>query len=240
MTSEKRQIIALGGGGFSMETSPVLDDYILACTGKSRPKVCFVPTASGDADGYVAKFYQAFSGKDCESTHLELFRRGGSPLGELLRAQDVIYVGGGNTANMLSIWRLHGVEEILKAAYKSGVVLAGISAGAVCWFKAGTTDSFGPGLAPLTNGLGLLPGSVCPHYDGEANRRPRYHELIASGELPGGYAADDGVALHFVDGDFEKAVSSRANAKAYRIELRDGETSEVVLSTEFLGGMNAE
>ena len=172
---------------------------------------------------------------DCASSHLELFRRSGANLRELVLALDVLYVGGGNTANMLAIWRLHGLDEILRSAYEAGVVLAGVSAGAVCWFEGGTTDSFGLALSALRNGLGFLEGSMCPHYDGEENRRPRFHELIGSGALAGGYAADDGVALHFVDETFHRAVSSKETSAAYRVTRHGAGAVETVLATEFLG-----
>lgn len=231
----RKQIIALGGGGFSMEASPLLDDYILASSGAARPRVCFVPTASGDAEGYVARFYRAFAPRPCEPSHLELFRRDGASPADLLLSQDVIYVGGGNTANMLALWRLHGVDQALARAWEQGTVLAGVSAGAVCWFEGGTTDSFGPELAALGDALGLVPGSMCPHYDGEAARRPRYHELIRSGRLPPGHAADDGVALHFIDRELHRAVSSRSGAKGYALEARAGEIVEAELAVELLG-----
>jgi dipeptidase E len=230
-----KQIIALGGGGFSMESSPVLDDYILEATGKADARVCFLPTASGDSDNYLMRFYRAFLSKECEPSHLDLFRRSGRDLAKQLLSQDVIYVGGGNTANMLAVWKLHGVDEILRQCWESGVVLAGVSAGAVCWFEMGSTDSFGPGLSAL-GALGFLPGSMCPHYDGEAQRRPRLGELIKAAEMPPGYAADDSVALHFRDQELYRVVSSRKHAKAYYVNLgASGEVVESELETEFIG-----
>src|SRR5204862_1592526 len=139
-----------------------------------------------------------FSAADCEPTHLPLFERTGAELGEIVRAQDIFYVGGGNTANLLAVWRVHGLDSLLRLAYARGAVLAGISAGSICWFEWGVTDSFGPDLASIRC-LGLLPGSNCPHYDGESNRRPAYQRLVGEA-MPGGHAADDGVALHYVDG----------------------------------------
>ena len=140
-------IVALGGGGFSMEPdNPLLDRYILGLTGKTRPRICFLPTASGDADGLIVKFYTAFGAERCQPVHLALFRRTVSDIRSLLLSQDVIYVGGGNTINMLAIWRAHGVDEILAEAWREGVVLAGLSAGSLCWYESGVTDSFGRGL----------------------------------------------------------------------------------------------
>jgi peptidase E len=143
--------------------------------------------------------------------------------------------GGGSTANMLAIWRLHSVDRMLREAWESGVILAGISAGMICWFEASVTDSFGRGLAPFHDGLGLVPGSACPHYDSEPNRRPSYQQLIGEGALPAGIAADDGAAVHFVGTDLVEAVSSRPNACAYRVELRHGRLLEQPLETRYLG-----
>lgn len=214
--------------------NPLLDDFILGLTGKRQPKVCFLATASGDADSYIERFYMAMPRRRCRASHLGLFKRAhANPLTVLLR-QDVIYVGGGNTANMLAIWRLHGIDRALKIAWHRGIVLAGISAGANCWFEASSTDSFGP-LAALQDGLRLLAGSACPHYDGEKNRRPTFHRFIATGQLPDGYAMDDGTAAHFVGRRFVEAVSSRPLAKVYRVYRRGRHAAEEVLETRFLG-----
>lgn len=230
-----RHIVAMGGGGFSMEPkNPLLDDFILGLTGKRRPKACFLATASGDADGYIQRFYAAMPRRRCEASHLALFRRTVADLAAFLLRQDVIYVGGGNTANMLAIWRVHGVDRALRKAWRQGVVLAGISAGANCWFEASSTDSFGP-LAPMRDGLGILPGSVCPHYDGEKNRRPTLHRFVASGRLPDGFAMDDGATLHFVGRKLVEAVSSRPQAKAYRVSRRGRRAVEEVVETRYLG-----
>jgi peptidase E len=229
-------IVALGGGGFSMEPdNPLLDDYVLTLARSPRPRVCFVPTASGDSESYCLRFYEAFAPRNCLPTHLPLFKRRNADLRALVLSQDVIYVGGGNTANLLAIWRMHGLDAILGDALAQSVVLCGISAGSLCWFEGGTTDSFGPALAPLRDGLGFLPGSNSPHYDGEAQRRPTYHRLVADGSLPPGYAADDGCALHFVDGRLHRCVSSRANAGAYRVERRGNAAEETRLEVTYLG-----
>jgi peptidase E len=230
-----RHIVAMGGGGFAMEPkNPLLDDFVFGLTGKRRPQVCFLATASGDALGYIERFYQNMPASRCRASHLQLFQRDKADAkGHLLR-QDVIYVGGGNTANMLAIWRIHGVDRALRAAWRQGVVLAGISAGANCWFEASSTDSFGP-LSPLRDGLGILPGSVCPHYDGEKQRRPTFHRFIASGRLPDGFAMDDGAAAHFVGRRFVEAVSSRPQAKVYRVDRCGGRAREEVVETRYLG-----
>jgi dipeptidase E len=238
-----REIIAMGGGGFSMEPdNPRLDDFILSRARRSRPRVCFVPTASGDAPGYVVRFYRAFATKDCIPADL-MIQGGGSSLPRqplntsnlagFIGAQDVIYVGGGNTANMLALWRTHGVDRLLRDAWNAGTILCGLSAGMICWFRESITDSFGA-LAPLRDGLGLLPFSACPHYDGDAQRRPTYQACIANG-MATGYAADDGVALVFGDEALRDVVSSRPNARGYRVELRDGAVIETPLETRYLG-----
>ncbi|MEX0425988.1 Type 1 glutamine amidotransferase-like domain-containing protein [Nocardioides sp. DS6] len=215
-------VLTLGGGGFSMpevhgaDVSP-LDAFLLSLTGKKRPKVCFVGTASGDSASYARRFLDAFAGR-AEASVLTLFGQADFPFTppEHLLTQDVVYVGGGSTANLLAIWRLHGLPEILRRAAADGTVLAGISAGMNCWFEGSSTDSFGP-LAALRDGLGFLPGSACPHYFGEADRRAAYHRMVATGELPDGHAVDDGVALLWRDGELVEAISERPDGRAFRV-----------------------
>lgn len=229
-------IVAMGGGGFSMEPdNPLLDDWLLSLVDRTQPKVCFVPTASGDADGYIVRFYDAFGKGRAEPSHLALFDRKVDGLREFVFAQDIIYVGGGNTANMLAVWRAHGLDEVLREAWKNGVVLAGLSAGSLCWFEAGLTDSFGTEFAPLCDGLGFLPGSHCPHFDGESERRPQYEELVRTGQLPGGIAADDGVALLYRGAELVEVVSSRPGACAYRLQAEDSRLGEEVIQPRYLG-----
>ncbi|WAH36087.1 Type 1 glutamine amidotransferase-like domain-containing protein [Alicyclobacillus dauci] len=232
-----RQIIALGGGGFSMEPdNPLLDAYILHATRTYKPKVCFIPTASGDSEGYIERFYNSFSKLDCTPTHLSLFRPTFTDLRSFVLSQDAVYVGGGNTKNLLALWREWGLDIILREAWEKGIVLAGLSAGSLCWFEEGVTDSFGEKLEPLKC-LGFLGGSHCPHYDGEINRRPSYQGMVAEGVLKPGLAADDGVALHFLDDDLAHIVSSRPDARAYRLtrNAQDGSALEEELVPDFLG-----
>lgn len=225
-------IVAIGGGALE-ETGPLLR-FLLGLAGRESPRVCFVPTASGDDASYVANFYRAFSELECVPSDLTLFDRKYQELAPFVRAQDVFYVGGGNTANLLAVWRVHGLDELLREAYERGAVLSGTSAGMNCWFDASTTDSFGKQkLAPLNDGLGLLKGSACPHYDAEEQRRPLYHDLIANG-FPAGYAADNQAAIHFKDGDLVEAVSCKETARAYRVELQNGEVREQELPTQAL------
>ncbi|HEX4495436.1 MAG TPA: peptidase E [Thermoanaerobaculia bacterium] len=230
-TRKTRQLIALGGGGFSMEENPALDQYVLAQSSSAEPTVTFIPTASGDSEGYIELFYTAFAKLPCRPSHLSLFSR--TPdLRELL-AQDILYVGGGNTKTMLGVWREWGLPEVLREAWAAGVVIAGISAGAICWFEQGLTDSFAGSLRPLEC-LGFLAGSCCPHYDGDPARRPTYHAMQKSGDLMPGLAIDDGVALHFVDDDIHRVVASRPGVTAYRVGKQDGKVREKALPVELL------
>jgi peptidase E len=228
-----RQIIALGGGGFSMEPdNPALDLYVLEQTGAARPKVCFLPTAAGDPDRYIMNFYAAFSRYDCRPSHLSLFTRT-LDLRVLLLQQHLIYVGGGNTRSMLALWREWGIVDILREAYEAGVVLAGLSAGAICWFEQGLTDSVA-GKLSVINCLGFLKGSCCPHYDGEAERRPSFHEFLVRGEISPGYAIDDGAALHFGDEGVIRVVASRPDAKAYRLDVLNEAAIEEPLTRRYI------
>jgi peptidase E len=206
----------MGGGGFSSDPASPLDDFMLALSDAARPRVCLVPTPSGDSDRAIALFFEAFSRRECVPSCLHLFGVPDDPV-DHLTAQDVIYVSGGNTANALAIWRLHGVDMALRAAWERGAVVGGVSAGANCWFECSVTDSFGPDLQPLRDGLGLLAGSFCPHFDGEELRQPRYAALVDAG-FPSGYAADDDAAFHFAGTELREVVSARDRAAGYRVE----------------------
>jgi dipeptidase E len=234
----KGQIVAFGGGGFAMEPdNPLLDDYVLSLTGKPRPRVCLIPTASGDNMAWVDRFYEAFHEDRCEAAHLTLFNRSVEDLYAFLREQDVLYVGGGNTVNLLAVWRAQGLAEVLPRLLAEGVIACGVSAGGLCWFERGITDSYGPALNPLTNGLGFLPGSFCPHYDSDPRRPHAFQEFVRSTGQPG-LAAEDGVGLHYVDGQLRRVVSSRPAALAWRVEPdRDGARASIV-QPEYLGGMS--
>jgi len=221
--------------------NPLLDDFVLSLSRRRPARVCFLPTASADSPAYVAKFYRAFAGRsiptDVTTFDPTAFARHPARTADLqgvLADQDVIYVGGGNTANLLAIWRAHGIDRILRDAWLGGVVMAGVSAGMLCWFRGGVTDSFG-GLAALNDGLGLIDATACPHYDGEGERRPTYHRLVAEG-FPGGFAADDGAALYFRGTELVEAVSSRPGAGAYRVAVADGQAVESRLDVRYLGG----
>ncbi len=222
-------IVAIGGAGFAESSAPLLE-LVLGLAASERPRVAFLPTASGDSPEYIVAFYTAFGRFPCEREHVALF--GKPEPGEVRRAlerADVVYVGGGNTANMLAVWRVHGLDRLLREAWERGAVLCGTSAGANCWFEACTTDSFGP-IAPLRDGLGLLAGSFCPHYDAEPERRPTFLRLVSAG-FPAGYAAEDGVALHFRGTELLEAVAAPAGGAAYRV----GPDGEAALSVRRLG-----
>jgi dipeptidase E len=236
------QIVALGGGGFSMQGEPsLLDDYVLSLTAAPRPRVCFLPTASGDADHYVVRFYRRFS-PTCETSHVSLFRRDQGVAGvedelaEHLLSQDLIYVGGGNVVSMLGAWRAHGLDEILRKAWRKGVVLCGPSAGSLCWFEEGLSAFHGGPRA--VRGLGLLPFSNCVHYDAEPVRREEYQRFVGDG-MRAGFAVEDGVALHFRRTRLADVVSSRADGRAYRVEPTDTGARERALPVRHLGTAGA-
>jgi peptidase E len=230
-----RHVVAFGGDGFYTEPLNRLSaNFVLHLTGAARPKICFIPTASGDDAGYIAKFYERYSGDFCEPSHLTLFNREVKDLRSYLLHQDAIYVGGGNTANMLAIWRVHGVDEILREAYEQGTVMCGTSAGSLCWFVAGVTDSFGRDLAPLFDGLGFIPASNCPHYDSESLREPQYQKFVMEG-LPAGYAADDGTALHFKNGSFTEAVGSKPGVRAFHVSKAGDSVEQKPIPVRYLG-----
>jgi peptidase E len=236
--TDPRRILAMGGGGFTMqERSDALDRLVLELTGLEVPKVCFLPTASGDPRDQVTRFYERFADWPCEPSILSLFHLGRDridPIAHLL-AQDAVYVGGGSMRNMLAIWREHGLEDAMRTAWDRGIVLAGLSAGAMCWFEGGVSMSGG---APEpVHGLGLLPGSLSVHLGGESERLPTYRDAIATGKLPPGYAADDGAALVYHGTSLVECVASRRAARVVRIEAAgDGQVSESPQPVRLLPG----
>lgn len=208
---------------------PALDQYIIEQTGKANPKICFLATASGESNRYIVKFYAGFTALGCRPTHLSLFRPSTADLASVIMAQDVIYVGGGNTKSMLALWRAWGLDEILHEAWYKGVVMAGLSAGAICWFEQGVTDSIPDQLNALSC-LGFLSGSCCPHYDGQPERRPAYHRLMREDKILPGYGIDDSAALHFIGDELKCLVSARPEAKAYRVAKISGEIQEETIA----------
>ncbi|MEZ5277198.1 MAG: peptidase E [Opitutaceae bacterium] len=229
------QILAMGGGSFLMEPeNPLLDRYLLGLSRAERPSVCFLPHGTDNAERQTIAFFKAYAKLPSRPTYLSLFAPHTIDLEGFLMTQDIIYVGGGNTKSMLALWREWGLERILIEACSNGTVLAGVSAGANCWFEACTTDSL-PGTLSALPCLGILKGCFTPHYDGEIGRRPALHRMMRDGELPSGWAADDGAAVHFIDGKPHRMVSSRPNAKVYRVDRVDGQVREEVQPTDYLG-----
>ena len=222
-------ILAIGGGGFvpteryGARPGPLIE-HALSLTGKEAPKVCALYTATGDDVARIANWYAAWSDRPERASHVAVLPMPNvDDLRRHLLDQDAAYVGGGSVAGLMVLWRLHGLDAIFREAWEAGVVLFGVSAGSLCWHSGGTTDSFGPELRPWADGLALIPGSNCPHYDSESRRRPLYQRLVAEGALAPGYAADDDVGLHYVGTELHEAVSARDGAAAYRVD-RAGES----------------
>jgi peptidase E len=211
-----RQIIAMGGGGFTMEPgNPLLDEYILSQSHKENPNICFLPTASRDNTEYILEFYDYFTTQQCCPTHLALSDPPTRDLESFLLDNHILYVGGGHTGHMLTLWKQFGIDKLLKKAWEMGILLAGVSAGASCWFEMALTDSI-PGELTGEPCLGFLKGSHCAHYD-NPERRPTFHRLIAAGELPEGLGTDNFAALHFIDNELKKVVGSRPGAATYSV-----------------------
>ena len=229
-----KQIVAMGSGGFSSEPdNPALDRYVMQQVATDWPRVCFLATASGDAETYLLSFYTAFTNLGAIPSHFSVFRPSTADIKDFLFRNHIIYVGGGNTRSMLALWKEWSLDTILREAYDSGILLAGISAGANCWFESSITDSVPGTLAPLA-GLGMLEGSFCPHYNCERERRTVFHRLLREEQLPSGYAADDGAALHFVDGALHAVISSRRDARAYAVAREDHAVTEETLPAQQL------
>ncbi|KOO47662.1 peptidase E [Priestia koreensis] len=231
-----RQIIALGGGGFSMEPENLLlDQYLVSQVNKKQPNICFIPTASGDSESYIERFYEAYKKLSATPTHLSLFSPNwGESLESFILQQDIIYVGGGSSRNLLTLWKEWGLDHLLLKAYEQGIVLAGISAGGICWFQEGVTDSGGPTYREIS-ALGILQGSFCPHYEGDEKRRPAYHELLQEQRITEGYGVDDSVALHFIDEQLHQAISSVDGKRAFYVKKQDEKVEENSIQPLFLG-----
>jgi peptidase E len=220
-------ILAMGGGDV-LSPGSKLEDFLLELSGKPRPRVVFLPTAAADSDERIELFLQAFQARDCDAEVVTLFGMPESPA-QRVAAADVVHVNGGNTANALAVWRVHGVDEALGEAWGRGAVLGGWSAGANCWFEDSVTDSYGPTLRELGGGLGFLAGSFCPHFDGEPERRPTYTRLVREGVLAPGYAADDDAAFHFEGTELREIVGQRDGALGYRVTSAGAEPLETRL-----------
>ena len=235
MIGGERHIVAIGGAGLSAEDGLLLERYALGLAGKEHPHVCYIGTASADREEGRERFYGAMETLGAEASHLALLPNPSTAdIAGVLLAQDVIYVGGGNSKNMLALWRAWGIDHLMQAAWEAGTVLTGVSAGSLCWFEEGTTDSV-PGALTAYQYLGFLAGSNCPHYDSEPDRRPLYRRLVGAGLMLPGYAADDGVGLHFVGTEFRRAISSRPNARAWRMERDENGFVETAIVPDYLG-----
>jgi peptidase E len=213
-------ILAIGGNTHARGALAPLHSYALELTGKPNPRVCYIPTAGGDSIEGIAYFYSAFA-LVSRATHLPLFQNTVSDVGAFLREHDLIYVGGGNTRNMLALWRMWGVDTAIRAAWENGAVLAGPSAGGLCWFDSGVTDSY-PGEFRALPCLGWTPGSFCPHYDSEPGRQPVVQRLLADGTLPAGFAVEDDAAVHVRDGKLVAALAQKAGKSAYAMSSENG------------------
>ena len=217
----RRHVLAIGGFTPPRDQDqrlPALIGHALELSGAAQPRVCVLNTATGDEPAGYVRMYARLAQHGARPSHLQLFPMPNvADPADLLLSQDVIFVGGGSVANLVAVWRVHGLDAVMRQAWESGVVLAGVSAGALCWFLSGTTDSFGPALRPFTAGLGFLPGSYCPHYSAEPTRRPAYEALVADGTLPAGIACDDGTAAHFADTELAGIVADKPGVRGYRV-----------------------
>ena len=226
----KKQIIAIGGGGFGRTPGEgLIEKYILDQSEKDVPNICFIPTATGDNEAYKVNYYSTFSKLECSPSHLDFFKR--TPdLKELILKQDVIFVGGGNTKSMLAVWKDWGLDLLLKEAYEKGIIMSGVSAGAICWFDQGITDSWAEDLKVM-DCLGFIEGACCPHYDEEPQRKPSLNKFITEKVLKSCYAVDGGCALHIEDEKEFKSVVFSKNKNSFLVEMKDNKVAEKPYST---------
>jgi peptidase E len=234
----RRHVVAIGGGMMLPRAgTPYHVEHAIALSGKPAPRLCVLNQAVGDDPAYYLRFYDRLADSSAEVRHLALFPMPNvADPEDFLLSQDIIFVGGGSVANMIAVWRVHGIDQILRKAWHAGIVLAGGSAGGICWFEGGTTDSFGAELRPFHDGLGMLAGSFCPHYNSEPQRRPLYKQLVSDGTLPGGLACEDGVGVHYVDDALKEIVGDRPDSSAYQVEPDGaGGCTETRLPARFLG-----
>ena len=224
-----RQIIAIGGGGFGRYPGVgIIEKYILQQSDKEKPNICFIPTATGDSDSYKVSYYTTLNKLNCNPTHLDFFKRTPN-LEELIKNQDIIFVGGGNTKSMLSVWKEWGLDTILKKAYLEGTIMSGVSAGAICWFEKGVTDSWADELNVMEC-LSFTKGNCCPHYDEESERKPSLSQFIKEGLLKDCYAIDGGCALHVKNDELYKAISFMDDKNSFLVKKENGEIKEEPLS----------
>lgn len=222
-----KHIFIMGGGGFTRDSSLKLEKYLLSLSSKQNPKIALLPQASSESREYIVKFYDSFLSLGAVPSWVSLFGSVKPEWKELLLQQDIIYVGGGNTRSMLALWREWGVDEVLRQAYEKGIILAGLSAGMICWFEKGITDSVKP--LGVVSGLGFLSGTGCPHYDTEPERQDVFKQAVATGQVPSGYALYDDTGVHFVDGVLHKAVKTKTGKKVKFIDVDSERTIETYL-----------
>ncbi len=228
----QRHIIAIGGGGFGRNPNHLLiEKYILEQSDVVKPNICFIPTASAEDKAYTVNFYSAFNKLNCNPSHLNFFQRTPN-LRSIINKQDIIYVGGGNTKSMLAVWREWKLDKLLLKAYEKGVILCGVSAGAICWFEKGVTDSWASNLS-IMDCMGLLKGSCCPHYDGESNRKPSVEKFLNEEIINSCFALDDGSAIHFKDGMLYSSISFYEGANAYEVYVKNG-----IIKHDLIKGIN--
>ena len=227
------EIIAIGGGGFGRNPNkPIIEKYILDQSSDQKPNICFFPTASAEDKSYIVNYYSAFSKLDCNPIHINLFQR--TPrLNSIINKQDIIYIGGGNTKSMLAVWREWKLDELLLKAYNRGAILCGVSAGAICWFEKGITDSWASNLNVM-DCLGFIEGCCCPHYDGEKDRKPSLENMLKKSIVPYSYALDDGAALHYKNGQIHKSVIFYKGAGAYKVFLDNDTVKHELIKSESL------
>ena len=225
MNNTLGQIISIGGGGFGPK--PLMEEYIINQCNKSKPNVCFIPTASAEDKAYTVRFYSTFSKLNCSTSHLNLFER--TPrLDSIINKQNIIYVGGGNTKSMLAVWKDWKFDKMLAKAYQRGAILCGVSAGSICWFEKGITDSWASNLNVI-DCLGYIKGTNCPHYNFEKNRKPTVYKLILDGVIDSCVASEDGAALHYKEGKLVTSVSFYKESNSYLIKKENNKIKETII-----------
>jgi dipeptidase E len=218
-----RHVIACGGDGWPSDSAnPLMDERILELAPNDRPRICLIPAASGDSDHLIARFYEFFNQRSCQPSHLALFRPHPQSAEKTILSQDIVYIGGGSTSNLLALMRLHGLDGVLREAYGRGIVMSGVSAGAICWFEHGLSNSMGAGFNPV-EGLGLLPGGFCPHADSDPGRGPALGQFVRAGQMPSSFAVDDGAALHFANERLVEVLVAKPGRGARRVALEGDE-----------------
>ena len=224
------QVISIGGGGFGLK--PLIEEYIINQCNKNKPNVCFIPTASAEDKAYTVRFYSTFNKFDCKATHLNFFER--TPrLDSLINKQDIIYVGGGNTKSMLAVWKDWKLDKLLIKAYSEGAILCGVSAGSICWFEKGITDSWASNLNVI-DCLGLIKGTNCPHYNFEKNRKPTVHKMISDNVIESCVASEDGAALHYKNGKLLTSVAFYKKSNSYLITKKNNKIEESIIKSVIL------